>query len=336
MVIGDAACCCPPNTAKNQVISMELRQLSHFVAVAEECHFTRAARRLHIAQSSLSASIQTLERELDAQLFVRDKRQVRLTDAGRALLVEARRALSTVTAAREAVAAVQGGLRGRVTVGMARPVDNGHLMAALARFHRAHPDVEVVLGHDHSARLLDQVRDGRLDLALLLMPANRLAGSSLANAALGGDGVTVTPVRPERPVVACGAEHRFAPRNSVGLGELRAETLVEFTGSGNEFGGKVAFHADDVQTVLDVVAAGLAIAVLPRTTARGRTGVRFVELQGETPTWELMVAHPERSNAAAGALLAALVASGDDAAKQIDRPVPPARQHLLLPVGAVR
>lgn len=336
MVIGDAACCCQPNTAKNQVISMELRQLSHFVAVAEECHFTRAARRLHIAQSSLSASIQTLERELGAQLFVRDKRQVRLTDAGRALLVEARRALSTVTAAREAVAAVQGGLRGRVSVGLARAVDHGHLMAALGRFHRAHPDVEVVLSHDGSARLLDQVRDGRLDLALLLMPANRMTGTALVDGGAGGDGLAVTPVRPERPVVACAPDHRFAQRNAVGLGELRAETLVDFPGGGNEFGGKVAFHADDVQTMLDVVATGLAIAVLPRTTARGRTGVRLVELQGEPPLWELMLAHPERSNAAAGALVAALLASGDDAAPTVARPAPPARQHLLLPVGAVR
>jgi DNA-binding transcriptional LysR family regulator len=310
---------------------MELRQLSHFVAVAEECQFTRAARRLHIAQSSLSASIQTLERELGAQLFVRDKRQVRLTDAGRALLVEARRALSTVTAAREAVAVVQGGLRGRAAVGLARAADHGVLMSALGRFHRAHPDVEVVLGHDSSSRLLEQVRDGRLDLALLLMPANRLAG---------GEGVVVTPVRPEKPVVACGPDHRFAPRNAVGLGELRAETLVDFPGGDNEFGGKVAFHADDVHTMLDVVAAGLAIAVLPRSTARGRTGVRFVELQGEPPQrelmlWELTLAHPERSNAAAGALLAALLASGDDAGPA-DRPVPAARPHLLLPVGAVR
>jgi DNA-binding transcriptional LysR family regulator len=307
---------------------MELRQLTHFVAVAEECHFTRAARRLHIAQSSLSASIQTLERELGAQLFVRDKRQVRMTDAGRALLVEARRAISTVTAAREAVAAVQGGLRGRVSVGLSRAVDHGHLMTALGRFHRAHPDVEVVLSHDTSARLFDQVRDGRLDLALLLVPANRLPA---------GDGVTIAPVRPERPVVACGPDHRFAQRNTVALAELRAETLVEFPGGGNEFGGKVAFHADDVQTMLDVVAAGLAVAVLPRTTARGRVGVRFVELQGEGPAWELMLAHPERSNAAAGALLAALLASGDDAVPPVDRPVPPsARPHLLLPVGAVR
>ena len=320
---------------------MELRQLTHFVAVAEECHFTRAARRLHIAQSSLSASIQTLERELGAQLFVRDKRQVRLTDAGRALLVEARRALSTVTAAREAVAAVQGGLRGRVSIGLARAVDHGHLMTALGRFHRAHPDVEVVLHHDGSARLLDQVRDGRLDLALLLMPSNRLAGAVpidgvSGGGVSGGDGLAVTPVRPERPVVACGPDHRFAQRNAIALGELRAETLVAFPGGGGEFGGKVTFHADDVQTMLDVVAAGLAIAVLPRTTARGRTGVRFVELQGDPPLWELMLAHPERSNAAAGALLAALLSSGDDAATTADRPVPPARQHLLLPAGAVR
>ena len=82
---------------------MELRQLELFVAVAEEGQFTRAATRCGIAQSGLSASIRSLEKELDAQLFHRTTRRVTLTDVGRALLSEARRTLSAAETARTVV-----------------------------------------------------------------------------------------------------------------------------------------------------------------------------------------------------------------------------------------
>ena len=82
---------------------MELRHLEHFVAVAEERNFTRAARRLHLVQSALSVSIRSLERELTRKLFERTTREVRLTDAGRILLPEARRTLDAAASAQAAV-----------------------------------------------------------------------------------------------------------------------------------------------------------------------------------------------------------------------------------------
>ncbi len=97
---------------------MELRHLEHFIAVAEQKHFTRAAEAMSISQSGLSASIRALERELHASLFVRNTRSVELTEAGRALLCEGRRALAAAEAAKDAVAAVQGLLRGHLTVGL--------------------------------------------------------------------------------------------------------------------------------------------------------------------------------------------------------------------------
>src|SRR5579872_965288 len=96
---------------------MELRQLAVFVAVAEEGSFTRAADRLHIVQSAVSAGVRNLETELGATLFDRSTHKVQLTDAGRALLPEARATLAAATAARDAVDAVGGGVRGTVLLG---------------------------------------------------------------------------------------------------------------------------------------------------------------------------------------------------------------------------
>src|SRR6201992_1700580 len=122
---------------------VELHQLEYFVAVADELSFTRGARRAHVVQSAVSAAITRLERGLNAPLFERTRRRVTLTDAGTALLPEARATLAAAQSARDAVAAVRGGLRGSVSLGIMLsngPVD---LAAVLGGFHAAHPDVVV-------------------------------------------------------------------------------------------------------------------------------------------------------------------------------------------------
>src|ERR1700760_85732 len=96
---------------------VELRQLATFVAVAEEGSFTRAADRLHVVQSAVSAGVRSLERELDARLFDRSTHKVALSDAGRALLPEARATLASAAAARDAVDAVKGAVRGTIILG---------------------------------------------------------------------------------------------------------------------------------------------------------------------------------------------------------------------------
>jgi len=97
---------------------VELRHLEHFVAVAEERSFTRAASRVHLVQSALSVSVQSLERELDTRLFERTTHQVALTDAGQALLPEARRTLGAAAAARSAVTDANEGMRGTLRLGL--------------------------------------------------------------------------------------------------------------------------------------------------------------------------------------------------------------------------
>ena len=122
---------------------MELRHLEHFVTVAEQQNFTRAAQRLHLVQSALSVSIRSLERELDARLFERTTREVKLTDAGRILLPEARRTLDAAASARAAVFGAHAGLRGTLRLGMMQVISVVDVGSLIARFHRERPLVDI-------------------------------------------------------------------------------------------------------------------------------------------------------------------------------------------------
>jgi DNA-binding transcriptional LysR family regulator len=173
----------------SRIAGMELRHLTVFVAVAEEASFTRAADRLHMVQSAVSASVRGLERELGAALFDRTTRRVELTDAGDALLPEARQVLAAVTVAREAVDQVSGGLRGTLRLGTMqgqamRPISVPRLVAG---FRAEHPGVEVHVSHTGgSVAMAEQVRTGRLDLAFVSLPDRRPSG------------LTLTPISSER------------------------------------------------------------------------------------------------------------------------------------------
>src|ERR1700761_3027279 len=114
---------------------MELRQLEYFAAVADEANFTRAAARVHISQSGVSAQVRALEKELGAELFDRSGRTATLTEAGREALPHARAALDAVASLRRVVDEVRGVIRGRLTVGMVTGCEVKPLFAALAAFH---------------------------------------------------------------------------------------------------------------------------------------------------------------------------------------------------------
>ncbi|MCU1489497.1 MAG: LysR family transcriptional regulator, partial [Acidimicrobiaceae bacterium] len=160
---------------------VDLRQLEHFLAVAEEQSFTRAARRIHAGQSTLSVSVRSLERELGTALFERTTHRVALTDAGEALLPEARRTLEAAERAREVVAEVNGVVRGTLRVGIMRSLKVVDVASMLARFHRKYPGVEIqprpAIGG--SAALAQQVATGQLDLAFLAVPPDPVPDLSL-------------------------------------------------------------------------------------------------------------------------------------------------------------
>ncbi|MGW3622965.1 LysR family transcriptional regulator [Streptomyces sp. NPDC000880] len=243
---------------------VELRHLKHFVAVAEEGSFTRAAERIHLVQSALSVSIRSLERELGSRLFERTTHHVELTDAGQALLVEARRTLRAADAARDAVAAVHGGVRGTVRVGIMHSsalIDLGNL---LARYHQERPLVQIVPSavQGGSTELARQVIDGNLDLAFTSLP--------------GGypPGLTAHLLVSEPMSLACPPDHPFAGHRVVPLAELDGAQFVDFPpGWGTrrsidqlflESGlqREIAVEVADIGTVVELVRAGFGFAFL--------------------------------------------------------------------------
>src|SRR5262249_9122212 len=145
-------------------------QLSHFLVVAEERHFTRAAARVHLTQSSLSSSVRALERDLGSGLFVRSTRQVELTEAGRAVLPAAMRAVGAAGATRDAGAPVGGLVRGHWAIGAIQPLGQVTLPGLIARSHRTHPAVTLRLHHPGAPELVRRPGEGEIDLAIVDPP----------------------------------------------------------------------------------------------------------------------------------------------------------------------
>jgi DNA-binding transcriptional LysR family regulator len=194
---------------------VEIRQLEHFVTAAEEGHFSRAAERSNIVQSGLSASIRALEGELGTRLFDRTTRRVALTESGLALLPEARRVLAAATAAREAVAGVEGLTRGTLSIGIMQSLVAVRLPALLARFRALHPGVDIRLRQAGTTTLLQEVRDGRLELAFASLPDPAPAG------------LVGHELLSEVMMLVCSPEHPLAGRARLSLADLRDEPFVD-------------------------------------------------------------------------------------------------------------
>ncbi|MGW1023167.1 LysR family transcriptional regulator [Streptomyces sp. NPDC002577] len=252
---------------------MELRQLAYFVAVTEEANFTRAAARLHVAQPGVSAQIRQLETELGQPLLDRSGRTVRLTEVGEAVLPYARAALAAVEGARLAVEELTGLMRGHVSVGMMTSRAELGLPALLADFQQAHPAVEITLTADHSDRLLEALRVGRLDLAVV-----GLASSEAP------PGVAIQVAVDARLVAAVGHGHPLAAKTTMPAAGLKEHALISLTrGTGLRtsldqvcaaagFRPRIAFEAGDPNLLVELAGRGLGVAILPDSLAGAHPG----------------------------------------------------------------
>jgi DNA-binding transcriptional LysR family regulator len=274
---------------------MELRQLDYFVAVAAEMSFSRAATRVHVVQSALSASVAKLERELDVQLFDRSRQQISLTAAGERFRIHALEVLNTARSAAESVQEFRGTLSGTVEFGSLIAFGPLDVAAALGQFHRDHPFVRLRLHLSQSgaSAYLSALAEGSLDLALVSVPERFPPSLDLR---LLFEEPMVYVCRPD--------DARSAP---VDLADLADTELVGFPPN---FGLRRlmddAFHTAGVQsrTPYEVPAGFAAIAELVRhglgtTFMPASEAGRFPDLRSHSlarqVTWQVYLASPPAS-----------------------------------------
>jgi len=197
---------------------MELRHLRYFVAVAEEQNVTRAAARLHVSQPPLSRQIRDLEDELRVALFHHSAKAVRLTEAGRVFLIEARAVLQRADEAVQMAKAVANGQRGEIHVGYAPSLTVELLPRALRFFQEANPGVCVRL-HDLSTQeMLRGLRDEKLHVALMIQTSAKVM-----------EGLVFEEVRRYAICVAMHPAHPLARARKVTLEKVAAERLITYT-----------------------------------------------------------------------------------------------------------
>jgi DNA-binding transcriptional LysR family regulator len=247
---------------------MELRQLRYLVTIVEAGGFTRAAERVHVAQPGVSAQIRQLERELGQELLDRSGRTVRLTDAGAAVLPYARAALRAIEDLRDAADEMAGLVRGRVRLGMVTSCGVPDMPTLLERFHRDYPGIDISLVENNSHALVDQLRDGTLDVALIALTMKDPEGLEMV-------------VIADEPIVAVVAwGEPLSDQDTVGLGTLEQHTLISMpVGSGMRavldevctaagVRPRIGLEATNPQMLAQLAARGLGVAIVPESTAR--------------------------------------------------------------------
>lgn len=260
---------------------MELRRVRYFVVVAEELNFGRAATRLRMAQPPLSVQIQGLEKELGVKLFDRNPRGVRLTKEGEIFLGEARVLLEQAEHAQRAVHRTADGTMGTLNVGGVSSAFHAVLPKVVPAYRRHFPDVDLRLKELDTARAVEELRAGTLDLAFVR------AGSS-------DDDLELKPIQEDVFCLAVPEDHALAHQDSVDLADLSAalfvmpkravspdfydHTLTTLRTAG--FSPKVAFEGASIQSMLSFVACGLGIALVPSSSRAWLvSSVKYVPLR---------------------------------------------------------
>jgi DNA-binding transcriptional LysR family regulator len=292
---------------------MLVAQVQAFVEVARRGKVSRAADALFVTQPALTARIQRLEADLQARLFVRTPRGMKLTEAGEAYLPYAVRALENLADGRQVVNAFERGGAGRLVLGAAPALSTYVLPAILRRFRVGHPRVRVAVRTGHSEQVLELVLREQVDLGLVR--------------ALRHPDIVSTPLYEDRLTLVCDPEHRFASRRTIKLEEIADEQLIQFDressytqltdalfrDAGVRPQGEM--ELDNLDSAKKMVQEGFGVALLPRTAVRQELEAGLlaeVEISDASPPRPQLVAIRRRDRGVPTGTAAAFLAAVEE------------------------
>jgi DNA-binding transcriptional LysR family regulator len=285
-------------------MSIDLKQLKYFLAVAEEKSFSRAAERLHISQPPLSQQIMKLESELGVRLFARTTRSFELTVAGKALMHEAADLLGRMRMTIDTIRQIDRGEVGRLRVGIVGSAMWGPIPGLLEQFQSQFPRVTWTIHELGPNDQWEALRGKQIDVGFWREP--RIDDDMLRNA-----GLRQELCFREDVCVAINAQHPLAQQDAIELIDIAHEPMLTLhldqsaepryliqccVNAG--FQPTIFQEAAEPQTLLAMVGAGLGVALMPSTTSRiGWPGVRFLPVRTNPPSANLYITYPTQDDA---------------------------------------
>ncbi len=276
---------------------MDIRHYRSFIALADEGSFTSAARKLHVVQSGLSVTIKEMEEELGVRLVQRTTRRVSLTDAGILFLEYARPAVTMLNDGMEAVRAQSRIVRGRISLGILQSLGPYiDLPTVLGRFHAQYPNVDFTVRSIDSPQAPELIKKGFVDLCFHAITATTLPA-----------GVDAVPFTQDSLVAICAKKHLLAQRRAVTLEamcrlpfvdltrERALRILVDKSCAAHGLRRKSMFEVSAVETMLQFVAAGLGVSIVPLALAKASEAslnlqiLSFRDQVFRMPKWKLAV-----------------------------------------------
>lgn len=295
-------------TRNGKPSGIQLVQVEGFLEVARRGSVSRAAEALFITQPTLTARLHGLERELGTPLFLRTPHGMRLTDAGRAWVPFAERALRALSDGREALGQVLNASAGHLMIAAAPAVSTYVLPELLERFVAAHPRVEVSVRTGHSENVVDLVLRDEVQLGL--------------GRAIRRPDLELRPFHTEDLVLVCSPEHPFTKRAGVAMAEVAGQKLIMFDRTSSYYEiTQAAFlsagvslrglmELDSIEAAKKMVERGLGVALLPGTAVArevdGRT-LRVVKMRDAPPMQNTIVAFRRRDAGEPGGIVAAFL-----------------------------